>query len=76
MVVGSSPVALIETLDIAPCLGKNFLDIQANIESRLTLKRLRDMARTSVKPTVQISPQNSAKSVDQLGQMVEFLFTN
>ena len=46
MVVGSSPVAVTQLSDIAPLLGKEFLDIQANIECEFTLKQVRDMART------------------------------
>ena len=44
MVVGSSPIAA--TSDIVPVLSKEFLDIQANTECGITLKRVRDMIRT------------------------------
>ena len=37
---------LINELDIAPVSNKEFLDIQATIECRLTLKCVRDMIRT------------------------------
>ena len=33
-------------LDFAPLSSKEFLDIQASIESGFTLKRVRDMTRT------------------------------
>ena len=46
MVVGSSPVTVILTLDIAPVSSKEFLDIKANIECGFTLKYVRDMIRT------------------------------
>ena len=46
MVLGSSPVAVTETLDFAPVSSKEFLDIQATVESGFTLKRVRDMIRT------------------------------
>ena len=44
MVVGSSPVAV--TSDFAPASSKEFLDIQAIIESGFTLKSVLDMIRT------------------------------
>ena len=34
------------TSDFTPASGKEFLEIQANIECRLTLKCVRDMIRT------------------------------
>ena len=40
---GSSPVAVTLTSDIAPVSSKEFHDIQATIECRFTLKRVRDM---------------------------------
>ena len=46
MVVGSNTVAVTQILDIAPLSSKNFLEIQATIECRFTLKRVRDMIRT------------------------------
>ena len=46
MVVGSSPVAVIQTSDFAPVSSKDFLDIQATIECGVTLKLVRDMIRT------------------------------
>ena len=50
MVVGSNPVAVTQTLDIAPDLTKEFLDIQGTIECRFTLKRVREMIRTYSQP--------------------------
>ena len=44
--MGSSPVAVTSPLDFAPASSKEFFDIQATIECRFTLKRVRDMART------------------------------
>ena len=44
--VSSSPVAVTSTSDIAPVSSKEFLDIQANVESEFTLKRVRDMITT------------------------------
>ena len=44
MVVGSNPVDV--TSDIAPVSSKEFLDIQAAIECRFSLKNVRDMIRT------------------------------
>ena len=46
MVLGSNPVAATWTSDIAPVWSKEFLDNQATIERRFTLKRVRDMIRT------------------------------
>ena len=46
MVLGSSPVAVTSPSDFAPASSKKFLDIQATIECRFTLKRVRDMTRT------------------------------
>ena len=57
-------VATTQTLNIAPVLSKDFLDIQATIKSRLTLKRARDMITTyrqqTLKCTEQISTHNAA----------------
>ena len=41
--MGSSPVAVTSTSDLAPALSKEFLDIQATIEYGFTLKRVGDM---------------------------------
>ena len=46
MVVGSSPVAVTETSDIALVSIKEFLDIQANRECRFTVKCVRNMTGT------------------------------
>ena len=46
MVVGLSPVAVTYTSDIVPVSSKEFLEIQANIKCRFTLKRVRDRIRT------------------------------
>ena len=46
MVVGSSPVAVTKTEDIALVSSKEFLDTQANIECGFTMKCVRDMIRT------------------------------
>ena len=46
VVLGSSPVAVTQISDFALASSKEFLDIQANIESGFTLKRVRDMKRT------------------------------
>ena len=43
--MGSNPVAVTQTSDIAPVSGKEFLDIQATKECRFTLKRVCDMIR-------------------------------
>ena len=48
MVVGSNPVAVTLTSDIAPFLSKEFLDIQATIECRFTLKHVCDMIITYI----------------------------
>ena len=45
MVLGSSPVAVTYTSDIAPVSSKEFLDIQAAIGCGFTLKRIRGMGR-------------------------------
>ena len=41
--VGSNPIALTLTSDIAPVSSKGFLDIQATIECRFTVKCVRHM---------------------------------
>ena len=46
MVVGLNPVAITQTSDMAPVLSQEFLDIQATIECRFTLKLVRDMIIT------------------------------
>ena len=46
MVVGSSPVAVTETSDIALVLSKDFLEIQANIECTFAVKCVGDMTGT------------------------------
>ena len=46
VVVGSNPVAVSQTSDMALVLSKEFLDIQATIECRFTLKLARDMLKT------------------------------
>ena len=46
MVMSSSPVGVTYILYTALILGKEFFDIQATIESRLTLKPVLDMIRT------------------------------
>ena len=47
-VVGSSPVAVTQTLDMATVSSKKFLDIQGIIEYGFTLKRVRDMIKTYI----------------------------
>ena len=46
MVVRLRSVAVTETLDIAPVLSKEFLDVKANRKCGFTEKRLHDMIRT------------------------------
>ena len=46
MVVGSNPVDLTLTSDVVPVSNKEFLNIQATIERRFTLKSVRDMIVT------------------------------
>ena len=43
MVVNSNSVAVTETSDVAPVSRKEFLDIQATIECRFTVKGVHDM---------------------------------
>ena len=43
MVVASNPVVVTQTSDIAPVLSKEFPGIQATLECKFTLKRVRDM---------------------------------
>ena len=45
MVMGSSPVVVTSTSDIAPVLSKAFPDTKATIECGFTLKYVRDMVR-------------------------------
>ena len=44
--MGSSAVAVTYISDIAPVLSKNFLDIEATIDCRFTLKHVPDMIIT------------------------------
>ena len=46
VVVGSNPVVVIYTSYMPPVLSKEFLDIQAAIECRFTLKHVRDILLT------------------------------
>ena len=46
VVVCSNPVAVTKTSDIAPVPSKEFFDIQATVECRFTLRRVRDMIIT------------------------------
>ena len=46
MVVGSNPVDVTLTSDVVPVSSKEFLNIQATIERRFTLKRVYDMIVT------------------------------
>ena len=46
VVVGSSPVGVPQTSDFALSSSKEFLEIQATIECRFTLKCVCDMTRT------------------------------
>ena len=46
MVLSSNPVAVTETSDMAPVLSKEFLDIQASMKYRFTLKLVHDMITT------------------------------
>ena len=46
MTVFSNLVTVTESSDIAPVLSEEFLDIQATIECRVTLKRVSDMIIT------------------------------
>ena len=46
MLAGSNLVALTQISDVVPFLSKEFLEIQAKIESGFTLKDVRDITRT------------------------------
>ena len=46
MVVDSNPVDVTLTSDVVPVSSKEFLNIQATIERRFILKRVRDMIVT------------------------------
>ena len=46
MVVGSNPVDVTETSDVVSVSSKEFFNIEATIERRSTLKRVRDMIIT------------------------------
>ena len=51
MVVSSNPFAATLTSDIAPVLSKEFLDIQATIECRFTLKSVEILMISANKQT-------------------------
>ena len=76
MISGSNFVAVTRIKYIVPVSSKEFLEIQATIECRFTLKRVGDMLRTYMKCTVQISTQNTAQLFGQFGQKVERSFKN
>ena len=46
MVVGSNPVAVTKPSNIVPVSSKEFLDIQATMEHRLTLKHVCEIIKT------------------------------
>ena len=58
MVLGSSPVAITSSSDLAPVSSKEFLDIQATIECGFTLKRVRDMTRTYSQCMTRLRPSH------------------
>ena len=45
VVLGSIPVPVTSPSDLTPCSSKDFIVIQATIESRFTLKRVRHMPK-------------------------------
>ena len=47
--VSSNTIAVTQNSDIASVSSEEFLDIQASIECRFTLKRVRDMIKTCSK---------------------------
>ena len=61
MVLGSNPVAVTKTSDIAPGSSKEFLDIQATMECGFTLKHVRDIIKTysQIRRTDKYSQHNS-----------------
>ena len=46
VVVGSNPIAVTWSSDMAPASGKEFLHIQATAEGGFTLELVRDMIKT------------------------------
>ena len=53
--MGSSPVAVTSTSDIAPVSSNEFMNIQAIIECGVTLKRVRDMIRIYIQINIAVS---------------------
>ena len=76
MVLDSSPVAVTSPSLFAPALSKEFLDIQENIESGFTLKRVRDLTRTYSQMHRTDKTQNAGQLFGQFGRIVEQSFTN
>ena len=56
-----------ETSDTTPASSKDFLDIQAAIECRLSLKHVRDMIITNSQIHLHISTHNTAQAFGQFG---------
>ena len=74
MVLGSSPVAVIQPSDFTPASSKEFLDIQATIECRFTLKRVRDITRRYTQMRCRDKYSEHTSVIGQFGQLVECSF--
>ena len=64
--MNSNPVAVTETLDIAPVSRKYILHIQANTDCRFILKLVDKMIRKYKIYRIDISTDNAAQSFGQI----------
>ena len=74
MVLGSSPVAVTSPADFSPASSKELLDIQATIECGLTLKRVRDMARTYSQMQRRDKYSEHSSIIGQFARLVDYSF--
>ena len=63
--MGYSQIAVTQTLDFAPDLSKEFVEIHATIECGFTLKLVRDTITRYSQMSVQISNSIAAQSFGQ-----------
>ena len=70
--MGSSPVAVILTSDFALASSSGFLDIQATIECRFSLKCVRDMIKTYILVYGRAGAGAAARQADEINKRVIF----
>ena len=65
--MGSSPVAVTKNSNVAPVLMKLFVEVQATVDSRFTLKHVRVIKKAYRPCTLEVSISNSAQSFGYFG---------